>query len=302
MGFTDMGAGTMRSYMTTASLEDSLFVKGKVAVVTGGTSGLGFCVARRLLQGGAKVVISGRDAEKGAFAVNLLKEHGLNDVVYFQADLCREEDIKALVEFTDKTYGSLDILSTCGGVWSYAHIYDMPEEEFQRIIDTNLVGTYRCAKHVSRYMIDHGIKGKMVFTASNSAYLSALVFGGYAHYVASKGGVIAMTQEIGKELKRYGIMVNTVAPGAMMTPGCFTNMAAEGLSEEAEEDILVELTADTYPDIPADSADEVALAIYTLCTAVADGITGETLVADGGMRHNIMSYIPQRDQYPEEEE
>ena len=298
MGFTAQGESTMRSYMNTASLEDSLYVRGKVAVVTGGASGLGFCVARRLLQGGAKVVITGHSEEKGAFAVDLLKEYGLNDVVWCKADLRSEEDIKALVEFTDKTFGSLDILSTCGGVWSYAHIYDLPEEEFQRVIDTNLVGTYRCAKHVSKYMIDHGIKGKIVFTASNSAYLSAPVFGGYAHYVASKGGVIAMTQEIGKELKRFGIMVNTVAPGAMMTPGCFTNMPAEGLSEQAEEDILVELTADTYPDIPSNSADEVALAIYTLCTAVADGITGETLVSDGGMRHNIMSYIPQRDQYP----
>ena len=83
----------------------------------------------------------------------------------------------------------------------------------------------------------------------------------------------------------------------------YINIPAEdGESEEAEEDILFELTADTYPDIPSNSADEVALAIYTLCTAVADGITGETLVSDGGMRHNIMSYIPQRDQYPEEEE
>ena len=298
MGFDAQSAGIMRDYMKTESLEDALYVKGKVAIVTGGNSGLGFCVARRLLQGGAKVVITGRDEEKGIFAVNLLKEHGLNDVAFCKADLRSEQDVQNIVTFTDKTFGSIDILSTCGGVWSYAHVYDLPEEEFQRIVDTNLIGTYRCAKHVSRYMIDHQIKGKIVFTASNSAFLSALAFGGYAHYVASKGGVIAMTQEIGKELKRFGIMVNAVAPGAMLTPGCFSNAAAKGLTEEQEEEILVELTADSYPDIP--SADEVALAIYTLCTDVANGITGECLVSDGGMMRNIMSYIPQRNQYPEE--
>jgi len=287
----------MHGYMDTGSLEDALYVKGKVALVTGGTSGLGFCVARRLLQGGAKVVITGSNPDKGEYAVNLLREFGYEDVRYCRANLRSEEDIKKLVAFTDEAFGSLDILSTCGGVWSYAHLYDLPEEEFTRIIDTNLTGTYRCAKHVSRYMIDHGIKGKMVFTASNSAYVSAPVFGGYAHYVASKGGVIAMTQEIAKELKRFGIMVNAVAPGAMTTPGCFQNFPVSTLTEEQEEDMLVELTASCYPDIP--SADEVALAIYSLCTNVANGITGECLVSDGGMMRNIMTYLPQQDQYPE---
>lgn len=297
MGFDAQSNEIMRGYMATSSLEDALYVKGKVALVTGGTSGLGFCVARRLLQGGAKVVITSSNPDKGEYAVNLLNEFGYADVRYCQANLRSEEDIKNLVAFTDETFGSLDILSTCGGVWSYAHLYDLPEEEFNRIIDTNLTGTYRCAKHVSRYMIDHGIKGKMVFTASNSAFVSAPVFGGYAHYVASKGGVIAMTQEIAKELKRYGIMVNTVAPGAMTTPGCFQNFPVSTLTEEQEDDMLVELTVSCYPDIP--SADEVALAIYSLCTSVANGITGECLVSDGGMMRNIMTYLPQQDQYPE---
>lgn len=298
MVFNAQSQEIMRGYMATASLEEALYVKGKVAVVTGGTSGLGFCVARRLLQGGAKVVITGTSPEKGEYSVKLLKEFGLENVAFCKADLRKEEDIKSMVAFADTTFGSLDILSTCGGVWSYAHVYDLPEEEFSRVIDTNLTGTYRCAKHVSRYMIDHNIKGKIVFTASNSAFISAPVFGGYAHYVASKGGVIAMTQEIAKELKRFGIMVNAVAPGAMLTPGCFTNFPVSTLTEEQEEEMCVELTVSCYPDIP--SADEVALAIYSLCTRVADGITGECLVSDGGMMRNIMTYLPQQDRYPEE--
>ena len=90
---------------------------------------------------------------------------------------------------------------------------------FKNTLDVNLLGAYRCAKHVSRYMIDHKIKGKMLLVSSNSAYLPQPVFGGYAHYTASKGGVIAMTTELAKELKRYGIMVNTVAPGGMFKIG-----------------------------------------------------------------------------------
>lgn len=176
----------MHSYITdTPSLEDMLYVKGKTAIVTGGTSGLGFCTAQRLLQGGAKVVISGSTKEKGEAAVALLNEAGYTDVTFKRADLRSEEEVKDMVEFTAKTYGSVDILVTSGGAWSFAHIYDLPEEEFMKTIDINLAGAYRCAKHVSKYMVEHGVKGKIVLVSSNVAYLAQPVFGGYAHYAAS---------------------------------------------------------------------------------------------------------------------
>ena len=228
-----MAAAIMRGYITdTPSLEEMLYVKGKAAIVTGGTSGLGFCTAQRLLQGGAKVVISGSTEEKGKTAVALLNEAGFSDVTFHKADLCSESDVKALVQFTADTYGSVDILVTSGGAWSFAHIYDLPEEDFMKTININLAGAYRCAKHVSRYMVDHEVKGKIVLVSSNVAYMPQPVFGGYAHYAASKGGVISMTYEIAKELKRYGIMVNSVAPGGMMTPGGLTNGPVRSLSPE----------------------------------------------------------------------
>ena len=122
----------MKSYITdTASLEDMLYVRGQVAIVTGGTSGLGFCVAQRLLQGGAKVVISGSTDKKGAAAIALLKEAGYADVTFCKADLCSEDDVANLVAFAAETYGSVDILVTSGGSWSFAHIYDLPEEDLK---------------------------------------------------------------------------------------------------------------------------------------------------------------------------
>lgn len=302
MGF-DMKAvavGIMHSYITdTPSLEEMLYVKEKVAIVTGGTSGLGFCTAQRLLQGGAKVVVSGSTQEKGDMAIALLKEAGYSEVTFFQADLRKESDVEAMVKFTAEMYGSVDILVTSGGSWSFAHIYDMPEEDFMKTIDINLTGAYRCAKHVSKYMVEHGIKGKIVLVSSNVAYQPQPVFGGYAHYAASKGGVISMTIEIAKELKRFGIMVNSVAPGGMKTPGGLKNGPVRSLSPEKQEEIGRELRVAKLDSVP--TADSVAMVIYGMCTRMADGVTGECIVADSGMMRNIISYQPEIQQYPPEE-
>ncbi len=296
-----MGAMIMRSYITqTTPLEDMLYVKGKVAIVTGGTSGLGFCVAQRLLQGGAKVVISSSTKEKGDEAMALLGEAGYTDVVFYQADLREDEQVKNLVAFAAETFGSVDILVTAGGTWSFAHIYDLPEEEFLRVVNVNLAGAYRCAKYVSTYMIEHGVKGKIVLVASNSAYLPQPVFGGYAHYAASKGGVISLATEIAKELKRYGIMVNSVAPGGMKTPGALTNGPVRTLAPEKQMEIGTEMQVCKLDEIP--TADSVAMVIYGLCTRMADGVTGECVVADSGMMRNIVSYQPAIDQYPPAQE
>ena len=290
----------LRGYLANAApLEEMLSVKNKTAIVTGGTSGLGFCVAQRLCQGGAKVVIAGSSEEKGQTAVELFKEAGFS-VSFCRADLRCEADVEHLVGFTAQTYGSVDILVTAGGVWSFAHVYDMPEDEFVKIIDINLVGAFRCAKHVSRYMIGHGVKGKLVLVSSNCAFVSQPVFGGYPHYVASKGGVVAMTQELGKELKRFGIMVNSVAPGGMMTPGGMTNGPCRSLPVEKQMEFGKELMAAKLDSVP--TADSVAMVIYGLCTRMADGMTGECVVADSGMMRNIVSYQPAMEQYPPETE
>lgn len=298
MNFDPVAAGKaiMNSYITdTLPLEEMLYVKGKVAIVTGGTSGLGFCVAQRLCQGGAKVVIAGTSEEKGAAALELLKSKDY-EVSYCRTDVRSEADVEHLVAFTAETYGSVDILVTSGGSWSFAHIYDLPEEEFMRVIDINLTGAYRCAKHVSKYMVEHQVQGKIVLVSSNCAYVSQPVFGGYAHYVASKGGVVAMTQELAKELKRFGIMVNTVAPGGMRTPGAVSTGPVRTLPPEKQMEIGRELRVAPIDGVP--TADSVAIVIYGMCTRMADGVTGECIVADSGMMRNIVSFQAPCEMYP----
>ena len=291
-----MGDQIMQGYVyQTPPLEEMLYVKGKIAIVTGGTSGLGFCAAQRLCQGGAKVVIAGSSREKGEKALALLRGKGY-EASFCQADVRSEAEVERLVAFTAETYGSVDILVTAAGIWSFAHVYDLEEDVFKDTLDVNLLGAYRSVKHVSRYMIDHEVKGKMVLVSSNSAFLSAPLFGGYPHYVASKGGVVAMTQELAKELKRYSIMVNTVAPGGMLTPGCLTNGPVQTLTPEKQMELRAEMTAFPMDGVP--TADSVAIVVYGFCTRMADGVTGECIVADSGMLRNILSFLPEVKAYP----
>ncbi|MCL1895541.1 MAG: SDR family oxidoreductase [Clostridiales bacterium] len=302
MGYDQASANAalMKGYVDTARPIGEMFsVSGKVALVTGGTSGLGFNIALRLLQGGASVVVASHlDSEAGA-VMPLFEEAGFKGRVrFFKADVRDEEEVKELIGFTDEAFGSLDIFVNSAAVWNYAHIYDMPEQDFRRVLDVNVSGAFLMMKHVSRYMIDKGIHGKITMISSNVAWLPYPVFGGYPHYAASKGGVIAMTIEAAKELKRFGIMVNTVAPGGMVTPGATTTMCSDGITEDQADELYDEISVwqidETQP------VDSVAIVAYAMCTAMSDGMTGECVVVDGGMSHNIVRFQPEIMQYPEE--
>ena len=282
------------------SLEDVFFVKGKVAIVTGGSSGLGFNVTARLLQGGANVVMASFNPaeENNACGVLEAKGFGPDRVRFFQANVTDEDDLEALIKFTDETFGSIDILVTCAAVWSYAQIYNLPKAEFEKAVGVNLTGTFLTVKHVSKYMIDHEIEGKMCLVSSNCAWLPYPTFGGYARYAASKGGVVSLTIEAAKELKRYGIRVNTVAPGGMATEGATKNLVIDGLSEEDEDELYDGISTPQLDEIK--SVDSVARVVYAMCTDFTDGITGEKIVPDNGMTHNILKYQPEISQFPED--
>ena len=275
-------------------------LEGRVAIVTGGSSGLGFNVTARLLQGGANVVMASFNPaeENNACGVLEAKGYGPDRVRFFQANVTDEDDLAALIKFTDETFGSIDILVTCAAVWSYAQIYNLPKAEFEKAVGVNLTGTFLTVKHVSKYMIDHEIEGKMCLVSSNCAWLPYPTFGGYAHYAASKGGVVSLTIEAAKELKRYGIRVNTVAPGGMATEGATKNLVIDGLSEEDEDELYDGISTPQLDEIK--SVDSVARVVYAMCTDFTDGITGEKIVPDNGMTHNILKYQPEISQFPED--
>lgn len=300
----DMNAANiamLKGYVSAARpMEEMFSVRDKVAIVTGSTSGLGFDIALRLLQGGAKVVLAGSSQTKGDYTLPILEEAGFgaDRVIFCRTDVTKEADVENLVKTAAEIFGSVDIFVNSAAVWSYAHIYDMPADEFRRIIDVNVSGAFLGIKHVSKYMIEHGVKGKITLISSNSAWMPYPVFGGYPHYAASKGGVNSLAIEAAKELKRYGIMVNVVAPGGMVTAGASGNMCAKELPEEKQDEFYEELmvwqTDGTQP------VDMVAIVAYAMSTPMSDGITGEIVVADGGMSHNIVRYQAAIEQYPEE--
>ena len=302
----DMNAANiamLKGYVSAARpMEEMFSVRDKVAIVTGSTSGLGFDIALRLLQGGAKVVLAGSSQTKGDYTLPILEEAGFgaDRVIFCRTDVTKEADVENLVKTAAEIFGSVDIFVNSAAVWSYAHIYDMPADEFRRIIDVNVSGAFLGIKHVSKYMIEHGVKGKITLISSNSAWMPYPVFGGYPHYAASKGGVNSLAIEAAKELKRYGIMVNVVAPGGMVTAGASGNMCAKELPEEKQDEFYEELmvwqTDGTQP------VDMVAIVAYAMSTPMSDGMTGEIVVADGGMSHNIVRYQAAIEQYPEESE
>ena len=291
----------LKGYVSMARpMEEMFSVKGKTAIVTGATSGLGFNIALRLLQGGANVVLAGSSQAKGDYTLPVLEEAGFgaDRVIFCQTNVREEADVENLIKTADEKFGSIDIFVNSAAVWSYAHIYDLSAEEFRRVIDTNISGAFLGIKHVSKYMIEHKIEGKITLISSNCAWLPYPVFGGYPHYASSKGGVNALAIEAAKELKRYGIMVNVVAPGGMVTAGASGNMCAKDLPEEKQDEFYEELMV--WQSDGQQPVDTVAIVAYAMSTPMSDGMTGEIVVADWGMSHNIVKYQPAIDQYPEE--
>ena len=300
MTFSPGDEAMMQGYIDAARPFASMFsVEGKVALVTGGTSGLGFDIALRLLQGGAKVVVASHDQAEADAVMPLFEGQGFTDSVTFcLADVRNEADVEKLVAFTAETYGSLDIFVNSAAVWNFAKIYDLDHRDLELVFETNVYGAFFGVKHVSKYMKEHGIEGKMVLISSNSPIVPYPVFGGYPHYASSKAAVMGLATKAASELKRFGIMVNAVAPGGMVTPGAASNIASEYLTDEQAEEFYDELAVWSVDgQLPVD---QVGIIAYAFCTAMADGITGETIVVDGGASHNIVRYQPAIDAYPED--
>ena len=301
MAFTESDKSMLEGYIKAARpLADMFSVKGKVALVTGGSSGLGFDIALRLLQGGAKVVVASNSRIEEAASMDLFEKEGFkDDVAFCFTDVRNEEEVKNLVDFTVEKYGSLDIFVNSAAIWNYAKIYDLPKEDLQLVFETNVYGAFYGVKHVSKYMKENGIEGKIVLISSNSPIVPYPVFGGYPHYASSKAAVMGLVTEAAKELKRFGIMVNSVAPGGMVTPGAAGNLASENITEEQQDEFYDELMVwQIDGQLPVD---QVGMMAYTFCTPIADGITGETIVVDGGASHNIVKYQVEIEAYPPEE-
>ena len=301
MPFTPGDKSMLEGYLRDARpLAEMFSVAGKTAIVTGGSSGLGFDITLRLLQGGANVMIASYSQLECDTAIPMLEEAGFKGKVQFcKTDVSKEDQVEHLVDHTVKTFGSVDIYVNCAAVWNYAHIYDLPAEDMKKVFEVNVYGAFYGIKYVSRYMKEHEIPGKIVLISSNCPVMPYPVFGGYPHYASSKAAIMGLTVEAAKELKRFNIMVNSVAPGAMVTPGSAGNLASDGLTEEQQDEFYDELMV--WQIDGQMKVDEIGIMAYTMCTPIADGITGEVIFADGGATHNIVKYQVAIDAYPPEE-
>lgn len=267
--------------MAVTPLKDMFDLTGQVAIVTGGCTGLGFAVARRLAEAGAKVVISSRKAERGAAAQEYLRGKGY-DVTYFQADVRDVAQCYGIVDFTEKTYGQVDILVPAAAVWDFYSAVDTPAEVFDDIQATNVRGQYYCIQAAARSMIKRG-KGGRICMISSIMYTGV---GDTPHlnldsaYVTSKSALTGMCVSLAREFKQYGIVINNVAPGAMVTAGCVSNGGAAQVLYGPE---YMEARQKWGSEVPiSQTPDDMARVVFCMCTPMSNFMYGVTVDVDGG--------------------
>jgi 3-oxoacyl-[acyl-carrier protein] reductase len=194
-----------------------LNLKGRVALVTGGGTGIGAGICEVLAQEGVNVGVNyvvGKD-EVVAFAAALGLRHG-TDCRAFYADVSKGEDLDAMLSELVAAYGHIDILVNNAGIWPTENILDMPDRNWERVIEVNLNGPFMLCKRVAQHMVATGIKGSIVNVSSKSGL--AYSTGGHAHYASTKAAINMMTRALARELLPKGIRANAIAPGMVRTP------------------------------------------------------------------------------------
>jgi NAD(P)-dependent dehydrogenase (short-subunit alcohol dehydrogenase family) len=244
-----------------------LGLKGKVAIVTGGSRGIGRAASVALLKEGAAVVVSSKRPESVAAAV---KELGsLGPVEGIDCDVALEADVVRLVSETVRRLGRLDVLVANAGVAdTYKNLLETSVAEWDRMIAIHMRGTFLCGREAARAMRAAKTPGRIVTIASTSAYECDPLGGSYN---AAKAGIVGLTRSMAIDFAEWGIRVNSVAPGWIHTDMSASDLPARGVPIEN----LGVLPRAGLPE-------EVAAAITFLASNVCDYMTGTTVVVDGG--------------------
>ncbi|HDH98754.1 MAG TPA: 3-oxoacyl-ACP reductase FabG [Deltaproteobacteria bacterium] len=244
-------------------------LKEKVAIVTGAAKGLGRAFALKLAQEGAKVmVVTRKDMDNLRQTVKQITDNG-GKAQLFQADVSREEDTKAMAEATNKEFGKIDILVNNAAIYDGIKrrpFYEIGLDEWDLVMSVNVKGAFLAARAVFPYMKENKY-GKIVNLASEVFFTGSH---GFAHYVASKGGIIGLTRALAVELGPHNICINCVAPGFTDTE------ASRGLADVTKYD-----TSKT-PLRRLEKPEDLTGAVLFLVSPESDFITGQTLLVDGG--------------------
>jgi NAD(P)-dependent dehydrogenase (short-subunit alcohol dehydrogenase family) len=242
----------------------------KVALVTGGTSGIGKTTATEFARAGAKVVLSGRREKEGANVVAEIQQLG-GAAAFIRADVAKDADVKAMVDFTIASYGRLDIAFNNAGVEWIGPLDQATEAEYRRIFDINVWGVLNSMRHEIPVMLKNG-GGAIVNTSGVFGHVG---MGQGSIITASKHAVEGLTKALALEFAKQSIRINAVAPA-----GVATDMVDRFAGKEGEmRDYLTSL----HPVGRIGTGEEIAAAVLYLCSDDAKFTTGTSLVVDGGM-------------------
>jgi NAD(P)-dependent dehydrogenase (short-subunit alcohol dehydrogenase family) len=242
---------------------------GKVALVTGGTSGIGKATAIAFAQAGAKVVLSGRREKEGAAVVAEIERLG-GTAAFVRADIAVEADVKAMVDFAVATYGRLDVAFNNAGVEWMGPLDQATEAEYRRVFDINVWGVLNSMRHEIPAMLRTG-GGAIVNTSSIAGHVGMAQV---SIYIASKHAVEGLTKAVALEFAGQNIRVNAVAPAVIATDMVDRFAGVEGEMREYLKSL--------HPIGREGRSEEVAAAVLYLCSDVAQFTTGISLPVDGG--------------------
>ena len=245
-----------------------MILQNKVALVTGGTSGIGRATAIAFGAAGAKVVFSGRRDAEGEKTAKLIRETGA-ECLYIHSDASNEEDIKALVQKTVETYGRLDCAFNNAGIEGLMKpLHEQSIEDFDNLMAIGVRGVFLCMKYEIGQMLSQG-SGVIV---NNSSVGGLVAFPGFSPDNASKHAVMGLTRSAALDYAKLGIRINTVNPGFIAT-----SMTERSTAGTAAADL-----AASIPMGRVGRAEEIAQAVIFLCSDAASYITGQPLAIDGG--------------------
>jgi NAD(P)-dependent dehydrogenase (short-subunit alcohol dehydrogenase family) len=251
-------------------------IQDRVAVITGGCSGIGLATVRRFVEEGAKVVIGDLSDDRGAEIVEELvtAQGGADVATYVHVDVTSKDEVDALFQTAKDTYGSVDIAFNNAGISPPEDdsILDTDLEAWRRVQEVNLTSVYLCCKAALPYMLEQK-RGSIINTASFVAVMGAAT--SQISYSASKGGVLSMTRELGVQFAREGVRVNALCPGPVNTP-----MLKELFAKDAERAArrLVHVPMGRFGE-----PEEMASAVLFLASDDSSFMTASTFLVDGGI-------------------
>lgn len=255
--------------------QELLDLRDKSAIVTGGAKGIGYGIAYRLAEAGAKVLIADMDEATAQKSSQELIDKGWA-VEACAVDVSHEEDVQNMIAACRDKFGSVDILVNNAGIYPPAPVAQMTEEQFEKVMHVNLRSVFLTTKYAAEVMKSQG-GGKIINITSIDALHPSMV--GLAHYDASKHGMWGFTKNSALELAEHNIWVNAIAPGGIATPG------VAAMSQGASAEQMAAQTQTFMAKIPMHrmgEADEIGKVALFLASDMSSYMTGEQIVVDGG--------------------